>query len=256
MEKKISRAIIRGYASKLDECMDIDLAIVGAGPSGLVCGYFLAKAGKKTAVFEKKLAPGGGVWGGAMLFNEVVIQKEALGFLDEFKVNRTSLDDDMVRVDSVELASALIYNAVHAGVRIFNGVLVEDVIFKNERIGGVVINFSPVLQMGLHVDPLAVSARVVLDSGGHHAELTAKAAKKAGIRLNTPTGDILGEKPMWAEMGEKDTVENTQCVYPGLYVSGMAANGVYGSSRMGPIFGGMLLSGKKAAELILEELNQ
>jgi thiazole biosynthesis enzyme len=255
MEKKISRAIIMGYAAKMDDCLDVDLAIVGAGPSGLVCGYFLAKAGKKVAVFEKKLAPGGGIWGGAMLFNEVVIQKEALGFLDEFNVNRTKIDDTMVRVDSVEFASALIYHAVHAGVRIFNGVLVEDVVYKNNRIGGVVINFTPVLHMGLHVDPLAILAKAVLDSGGHHAELTAKVAKKAGIRLNTPTGDLMGEKPMWAEMGEKGTVDNTKCVYPGLYVSGMAANGVYGSSRMGPIFGGMLLSGRKAAEIILEDLN-
>ena len=42
--------------------------------------------------------------------------------------------------------------------------------------------------------------------------------------------------------------------YTGLFVSGMAANGVSGSFRMGPIFGGMLMSGKKAAELICEKL--
>jgi ribulose 1,5-bisphosphate synthetase/thiazole synthase len=49
-------------------------------------------------------------------------------------------------------------------------------------------------------------------------------------------------------------VENTKEIYPGLFVSGMAANGVSGSFRMGPIFGGMLMSGKKAAELICEKL--
>ena len=36
----------------------------------------------------------------------------------------------------------------------------------------------------------------------------------------------------------------------------LAANGVYGSARMGPIFGGMLLSGKRAANLILECLKR
>lgn len=39
-------------------------------------------------------------------------------------------------------------------------------------------------------------------------------------------------------------------VFPGLYVAGMEANAVYGGPRMGPVFGGMLLSGRKVAELI------
>ncbi len=36
----------------------------------------------------------------------------------------------------------------------------------------------------------------------------------------------------------------------------MAANNVMGGFRMGPIFGGMFLSGKKAAGLILEDLDK
>jgi thiamine thiazole synthase len=58
---------------------------------------------------------------------------------------------------------------------------------------------------------------------------------------------------MWAEVGEKMIVENTKLVYPGLYVAGMATNAVFGGPRMGPVFGGMLLSGAKVANLILEE---
>jgi thiamine thiazole synthase len=34
----------------------------------------------------------------------------------------------------------------------------------------------------------------------------------------------------------------------------MAANAVHGGFRMGPIFGGMLRSGRKVARLILDEL--
>jgi sulfide-dependent adenosine diphosphate thiazole synthase len=37
-------------------------------------------------------------------------------------------------------------------------------------------------------------------------------------------------------------------------VCGMAANASFGSYRMGPIFGGMLLSGEKAAKEIAERL--
>ena len=37
-----------------------------------------AKAGKKVALFDRKLAPGGGMWGGAMMFNDIVVQEEAM----------------------------------------------------------------------------------------------------------------------------------------------------------------------------------
>ena len=43
-------------------------------------------------------------------------------------------------------------------------------------------------------------------------------------------------------------------VTSGLYVCGMCANAVFGGPRMGPIFGGMLLSGKKVAEDLLKRL--
>lgn len=254
MESDISRIILDGYSRKLRDCLEIDVAIVGAGPSGMVCGYRLAQAGFKVAQFEMKLAPGGGMWGGAMLFNDIVIQDEYLHILDEFKINYEKEEGGLVRADSVEATAALIYSAVHAGVKLFNGVTVEDVVYKEDRVGGVVINWTPVLLQRMHVDPLTVASRVVLDGTGHDALLTAKVAAKAGVKLETATGGIIGEKPMWAEKGETATVENTARVYPGLFVSGMAANGVFGSARMGPIFGGMLRSGERAAELIKAEL--
>jgi len=49
-------------------------------------------------------------------------------------------------------------------------------------------------------------------------------------------------------------MQNTREVFPNLYVTGMAANAVFGGPRMGPIFGGMLLSGKKVAEIVIKKL--
>lgn len=254
METLISRRIVRGYMEKLERCLDVDVAIVGAGPSGLLCAHDLARAGRRVAVFERHLKAGGGAWGGGMLFNEVAVQDSALPILDELGIRHSEAAEKLATADSVEMAAALVYHAVHVGADLFNAVTVEDVVVREGRVTGIVANWSPVLDQHLHVDPLAVRARVVLDATGHDAGLTAKVAGKARIELETETGGILGERPMWAEEAERATVDNTRRVFPGLYVAGMAANGVFGSFRMGPVFGGMLRSGRRAATLILDEL--
>ena len=46
----------------------------------------MAKKGLKVAIFESKLAPGGGIWGGGMLMNEVVVQDDAAKILHEFGI--------------------------------------------------------------------------------------------------------------------------------------------------------------------------
>ncbi|ASQ90592.1 ribose 1,5-bisphosphate isomerase [Prosthecochloris sp. GSB1] len=255
MEEKISKSIIKSFFHKLEDSLSVDVAIVGAGPSGLIAARELARAGKKVAVFESKLAPGGGVWGGGMLFNEIVFQEHISDILDEYSINHTSTGDGYVTADAVEVASALIYGAVHAGVRIFNAMKVEDLVMRDEKVCGVVINWNPVARLEMHVDPLVVMSRAVLDGTGHPSELISLASNKAGISLETPTGRVMGEKPMWMENGENTTVLNTKRLFPGLYASGMAANNAMGGFRMGPIFGGMFLSGKKVAGLILEDID-
>jgi thiazole biosynthesis enzyme len=254
MEQVVSRTILRRYLEKLESSLDLDVAVVGAGPSGLVCAHDLARAGARVAIFERMLEPGGGIWGGAMLFNEIVFEADAVAILDELGIRHSAAEDGLVAADAVEVASALIYRTVQTGVPIFNCVTVEDVVFKHDRVAGLVINWSPVEEQGLHVDPMVVLARAVVDASGHGAEVTARAASKADIRLDTETGDVMGERPLWVEEGERATVEASGRVYPGLYVSGMAANAVHGGFRMGPIFGGMLRSGRKVARLILDEL--
>ena len=258
LENIVSSAIVAGFSDKLLDCLQVDAAVVGAGPSGLVAAKTLADKGLKVAVFERKLAPGGGVWGGGMLFNEVVVQEEAKQIVDEFGVRSRELKDTpgYYAIDSVELASGLIFGAVHAGARIFNSVSVEDVAFKDERICGLVINWTPVERLGMHVDPLVVMTKAVLDGTGHPCEVLNLVQRKARVKLDTPTGEILGERPMQAATGEITTVENTREYYPGLFASGMSANNVMGGYRMGPIFGGMLRSGKKAAELMEEAIRK
>jgi thiamine thiazole synthase len=114
-----------------------------------------------------------------------------------------------------------------------------------------VLNWSAVSLANLHVDPLAVRAKLVVDATGHDAEVCRIVARKTGAKL-----EIRGEKSMWAEVGEKGIVENTKQVCPGLLVTGMAANAVFGAPRMGPVFGGMILSGRKVAKLAIDLLKK
>lgn len=253
-EVTITKAILETYMNKLKSALELDVAIVGAGPSGIVAGYYLAKAGKNVGLFEKKISIGGGMWCGGMMFNEIVIQDAAKPLVEEFGVRIKKFEDGYYTVDSIEAVSSLTYHALQAGLKIFNLITIEDIVFKNGRVSGLVINWTPVDMTGLHVDPLTLHSRFVLDATGHPSNVVEALVRKMGMKLNTVTGGMVGEKSMDAHLGEMNTVENTREAFPGLYVSGMAANATFGGYRMGPIFGGMFLSGKKAAEEIIKRL--
>lgn len=189
-----------------------------------------------------------------MMFNCIVVQEAGRQLLDEFDLKGSEYAPGYYILDAVDVTATFIHKAVRAGLKVFNLIDMEDVVIKNDRVAGLVINWGAVETLKWHVDPITLHARYVIDGTGHPANVTEVLVRKMGVRLNTSTGDMVGEKSMEAEQGELQTVENTREVYPGLYVSGMAANAVYGGYRMGPVFGGMLLSGRKAAEEILARL--
>jgi thiazole biosynthesis enzyme len=256
-EVTISKAITESFIKDFLEAMEVDVAIAGAGPSGMTAAYYLAKEGVKTVIFERSLRPGGGMPGGGMMFNRIVLQEEGKNILDEFGVETSPYRKGYYTADSLETISTICSRAIKAGAKIFNLVSVEDVMIReNDRVTGLVLNWSATELAKLHVDPLAIRSKVVIDATGHASEICRIVANKIGAKLATKTGGVIGEKPMWAERGEKEIIENTREVYPGLLVTGMAANAVFGSPRMGAIFGGMLFSGKRAAELALKILKK
>ncbi len=253
-ETVISKAIIESYLKDLLNSVESDVIIAGAGPSGLCAGYYLAKNGHKTVLFERALKLGGGLPGGGIMFNKIVVQDEGKSILDEFNISYKEYKPGYYVANSLEVTACLTNKALKAGLRIFNLISVEDVIIQEQKIRGVVINWSSVEMAKLHIDPLSFRSNVVIDATGHPCEITQIVSRKSGGKLLTPSGKIEGEKSMWAEVAERLTLENTKEVYPNLYVCGMAANAVFGGPRMGPIFGGMLLSGKKVAEKVREKL--
>jgi len=254
-EAVISRAIVETFTKDFLKFLDVDVAIVGAGPSGLICAYYLAKHGFKVAMFEKHLRVGGGLPGGGMMFNRIIFQKEARPILREFGIGFKKYNDKLYVVDSLEAISTICSKTIKKGVKIFNLINVEDVVIREGRLAGAVLNWSTVSWAKLHVDPLAIKAKVIVDATGHESDVSRIVERKVGRELMTDTGGVIGEKSMWVDVAEKEILDNTKEVYPGLVVCGMAANAVSGSPRMGAIFGGMFFSGRKAADVVKEIIN-
>jgi len=144
----------------------------------------------------------------------------------------------------------LAYKAKKAGAEIFNLVEAEDIVLKDETVKGVVVNSACARTLKLHVDPFCIRATYVIDATGHPAELVSMLKRRKPELFPKE----LQEYFMNVEKSEAGVVEKTGEVFPGLYVAGMSVCDTFNLPRMGPIFGGMLKSGKKVAELVNEKI--
>ncbi|HID90507.1 TPA: thiazole biosynthesis protein [Candidatus Bathyarchaeota archaeon] len=249
-EAVITRAIVRRALEDIISCAEVDAIVVGAGPSGLTAARYLARGNARTIVLERRLSFGGGIGGGGMLFPKVVVERPADEALREVGVRLEEYEEGVYVADPAEMMAKMAVGAIDAGAKIILGVTVEDVAFKGGEITGVVVQWTAVRESGLHVDPLAFRSKAVIDCTGHAAEVLSVAARKIpDLRLK-----VLGEASMHAPAAERLIVEHAGQVRPGLFAAGMAVAALYGLPRMGPIFGGMLLSGRKVAGLVLRRV--
>lgn len=255
LESRITKAIWKSTTDDWLKLTNSDVVIVGAGPSGLTAAKYLAQAGLKTLVLERRLSFGGGIGGGGMLLHKVVVDERAIPILKEFNIRYEYVSDfDLYTLDSSELMAKLATGAIDAGVKILHGVTVEDLIVRENpfRVEGVVVQWSAVHLASLHVDPLFIRSRAVVDATGHEAEVLRILEKK-----NPNSGvEVFVERSAYSEAGESLVVEMTGRVVEGLYVTGMAVAALNRLFRMGPIFSGMLLSGRKVANKIVEDLRR
>ena len=244
-ESQITKTIVERFASDLAECVESDAVIVGAGPAGLVAARELALAGHKALLVERNNYLGGGFWIGGYLMNTVTVRAPGQEVLDEVGAPYEQVAPGLYAALGPHACSKLIAATFDAGAKVLNMTSFDDVVLGEEnRVRGAVINWTPVgaLPRAIScVDPVAVEAKVVIDASGHDA-VVATALKNRNVL------DIKGMGGMWVAKSEDAVVANTREAHPGLVVAGMAVSTVFGLPRMGPTFGGMLLSGKRAGD--------
>jgi thiazole biosynthesis enzyme len=244
-EKQVTSAILSEFTHDLQEHLDNDVIIVGAGPSGLVAAREFAMRGDKVLLIESNNYLGGGFWIGGYLMNKVTVRAPGQKVLDEIGAPYKEVEEGLYVADGPHACSKLIAAACDAGVKVLNMTKFDDVILREGRVAGVVVNWTPVSALPRAitcVDPVGIEGKLVVDATGHDAVVVRSLHKRGLVEMKD-----FG--PMSVEESEDAVVENTCEVYPGLVVTGMAVASTFGLARMGPTFGAMLLSGKRAVEV-------
>jgi len=250
-EKDVTRAIVGEFAREFMEYVESDVIVVGGGPAGLMAGRDLCRAGRRVLVIERNNYLGGGFWLGGYLMNKVTVRSPAHKELDELGIPHQEVSPGLHVADGPHACSKLIAAACDAGVKFANMTVFEDVVLREgNRVAGVVINWTPITALPREitcVDPVALECKLVIDATGHDACVARKLEERGLMK-------VPGFGAMWVDRSEDLIVEHTGEAHPGLIVAGMAVSSTYGLPRMGPTFGAMLLSGRRAAEVALEKL--
>jgi thiamine thiazole synthase len=252
-EAEITRAMVRRHWKKFDEYVQSDVIVVGAGPAGLTASYYLAKNGVKTVLIERNNYLGGGMYLGGYGIPDRVIRGP--GHVILVVVNSPYEEDEsgVLVVNAPLVAGKLIVAAAEAGTFIVNLTSCEDLVMNDkEEVGGVVINWAPVKSLPRQitcVDPIALESKLVIATTGHDDAFIVKRLSELGC-----IGPVTEMGAMNIRKSEDEVVEKTGEIYPGCIVAGMEVATAYKLHRMGPTFGAMFLSGKKAAEIAMEKL--
>ncbi len=252
-EIHVTKTIVNEFLDDfIQNILDSDVVVVGSGPCGASAAKYCAQKGLKTVMIERNLYAGGGMWQGGYLMPKNTVGAPANEILEECGVNLKNAGDGLYVCDSFEMVSKMLASACDAGVKLLNSTNVDDIILKEDHVDGVVIQWFPAKHMPSFMtcmDPISIRSKVVIDATGHDSVLVKRLSEqRSGIPVPKGCGSL------WVDEAEKQTVELTHEIYPGLIVAGMSATSTYGAPRMGPIFGGMLLAGKKAAELAYEKI--
>ncbi len=251
-EVDITKAIADEFHSVLIDRAESDVIIIGAGPAGLTAGRELSTMGFKVLIIEQNNYLGGGYWLGGYMMNPVTVREPAQKIWDELGIPYKKVGNGLYLTPGPHAVSKLIAGACDAGVKFLNLTKFDDLVLKNGRVEGVVVNWMPVSALPRNitcVDPVAFESKMIIDASGHDSVAVKRLVDRNLIEWK-------GMNPMYVNEGEEHVVEKTGEVYPGLVAAGMSVTETYGLARMGPTFGSMLFSGKKAAEITAAKIKE
>ena len=240
------------FNETINEYANCDVIIIGAGPAGLTASRELGRMGARTLVIEQNNYLGGGYWVGGYMMNPVTVRAPAQKVWDELGVPYRRINDGLYATWGPHACSKLVAAACDAGVRFLQLTKFDDLVMKNKRVCGVVVNWMPVSALPRNitcVDPIGLECKIVIDASGHDSVAVKRLMDRGYVKWK-------GMDPMWVEGSEDAVVNYTDEVFPGLIASGMSVTETHGLPRMGPTFGSMLLSGKRAAEVAMGKLKE
>ena len=251
-EVEITKAIANEFHSVLIDRAESDVIIIGAGPAGLTAGRELSTMGFKVLIVEQNNYLGGGYWLGGYMMNPVTVREPAQKIWDELGIPYKKVSEGLYLTPGPHAVSKLIAGACDSGVKFLNLTKFDDLVLKKGRVSGVVVNWMPVSALPRNitcVDPIAFESKMVIDASGHDSVAVKRLVDRNLVEWK-------GMNPMWVENGEEHVVEKTGEIFPGLVIAGMSVTETYGLARMGPTFGSMLFSGKKAAEVTAAKIKE
>jgi NADH-quinone oxidoreductase subunit F len=187
---------------KPKQTRDERVAVIGSGPAGLTCAYYLALEGYRVTIFERLPKPGGML---AVGIPEYRLPKEILKFeIDsigklgvEIKTNTTVGKDIQISELKNEYKAIFIGTGAHKGLKL--GI-------PNEETEGVIdaVEFLRKVNLGQDIE---IGEKVIVVGGGNAAVDTARVVKRLGRNVQIIYRRTRTEMPAAKEEVEQVTNE-------------------------------------------------
>lgn len=205
----------------MQKTLDYDVAIVGAGPAGSALATYLARDGKRVAVFERERFPRFRIGESLLplnlaLFRELGVEEELeKRFIRKYAAN--FVDKDGVRqcrfpfaqafnkgypycyqVERAELDQVLVDNAAKHGATIYMGYTVRELVREGSATVGLVATAND------GDETINVRCKVVADCSGRAAFAGSRAALKRDVQLETRTAFFSHFEGVARDAGDKE----------------------------------------------------